>query len=111
MSDETIKMQDDTSPDPADWAIWLYNLSRLVTDFHDAMTSERDPEIAYRMSLDFDAKFRGHVLSLSLRSDSTISCVRWARQEAVIVRANKIVFIHRRFFRKSFDDSRYTYAR
>lgn len=101
----------DTMPHYADWTLWLFQLSRLVAQYHDSMSSELDQEILYRTVLEFDSKIRAHALPASLQSDSHNKWVRWARQEAVIVRANKIGFVHRRFFRKSLKDERYAYSR
>lgn len=98
-------------PCAVDWSIWFTQLSALLAEFHDATCSEEDEEAMYQSVLAFDFKIRSHKFQAVGSSGACPSWSKWAEQKAAICKADKLGYIHRRFFSRSVADERFTYSR
>ena len=110
LDDKAMTISADSTPLHADWTMWLVETSSLVAQCFDAMSMEDHEEDLYRKVLDFDSRIRAHRLPAPLQSRSEENWVRWARQEATLCKANKIMLIHRRFLSKAVVDERFAYS-
>lgn len=115
--DEDIMLQAaDRAPIGVDFGNYMYDISSLMADFHDATTGLEDISEHYDLVLKFDSRLRaiGPETCLPpplMDSPGKPAWVKWARYTCRVLHAHKLIMIHRRFLSRSFSNPKFTYTR
>lgn len=116
INEETMLLAEDRAPIGVDFGNYVYDISSLMADFHDATTGVEDVSEHYDLVLKFDSRLRAigpeTCLPLPLmESAGKPGWIKWARHTCRILHAHKLIMIHRRFLSRSFSNPKFTYTR